>query len=81
MEAQIYGTPVVASEIGGVPELLRDKETGLLCTPGDKEEWKRKLLSLWNHRETLERMQENCRNVRFDTVEEYCNKLMKIYES
>lgn len=81
MESQIYGTPVVASEIGGVPELLRDQETGLLCAPKDKKEWENKILSLWNHRETLEKMQENCRNVQFDTVEAYCNKLMEIYES
>lgn len=81
MEAQIYGTPVIASGIGGVGELLSDGETGLLCTPEDKEEWKRKILSLWNHRDKLEKMQKNCRKVRFDTVEEYCNKLMEIYES
>lgn len=80
MESQIYGTPVIASGIGGVPELLRDHETGLLCAPEDKEEWKGKILSLWNHRDTLRRMQQNCRNVQFDTVEEYCNKLIKLYE-
>lgn len=35
VEAFASGTPVVASDIGGIPELVREGETGLLCEPGD----------------------------------------------
>ena len=35
VEAFASGTPVVASRIGGIPELVREGETGLLCEPGD----------------------------------------------
>jgi glycosyltransferase involved in cell wall biosynthesis len=35
MEALARHTPVVASAVGGVPEIVRDGETGLLVAPGD----------------------------------------------
>jgi glycosyltransferase involved in cell wall biosynthesis len=38
LEAMAAGVPVVASRVGGVPELVRHEETGLLITPGDEDE-------------------------------------------
>lgn len=34
-EAQAHGVVVVASAVGGIPELVEHGETGLLCPPGD----------------------------------------------
>jgi glycosyltransferase involved in cell wall biosynthesis len=35
MEAMAAGVPVVASDVGGVSTQVKDRETGLLVTPGD----------------------------------------------
>jgi succinoglycan biosynthesis protein ExoA len=37
LEALAVGTPVVATAVGGVPELIKDRETGLLVAPGSSE--------------------------------------------
>ena len=35
MEAMAVGTPVVATRLSGIPELVEDGITGLLAEPGD----------------------------------------------
>ncbi len=43
IEAFALGKPVIGSRIGGIPELVIDKETGLLFTPGDSEDLAKKM--------------------------------------
>ena len=36
IEAHLLETPVVASRTGGIPEVVVDGQTGILCEPGDE---------------------------------------------
>jgi len=37
VEAMAYGCPIVATAVGGIPELIQDGINGLLCGPGDSK--------------------------------------------
>jgi len=51
LEAMACGKPVVASRIGGIPELVVDGETWLLFEPGNSDELRIHLLALANNPE------------------------------
>lgn len=80
MESQMYGTPVLGADIGGIPELISVGKTGELFESGNAEDLKEKILKLWEDKELTEKYSRNCKNISFDTIEEYCDKLVKIYE-
>ena len=46
LEAQASGKPVVAARSGGIPEALKNGETGFLFKPGDHEELARLVIKL-----------------------------------
>lgn len=81
MESQMYGTPVLGANIGGIPELIQAGEMGELFESGNAVELKRKIIKLWNNRELMNTYSQNCLNIQFDTVEEYASKLMCYYLS
>lgn len=77
MESQMYGTPVLGANIGGIPELIQKNKTGKLFKSGNKEDLKKKIIELYNS--NLDEYISNCKNISFDTIDEYGKKLMKIY--
>lgn len=80
MESQMYGTPVLASDLGGAPELVQAGRTGDLFRGGDVQELTEHIRALWNDPELCRRYSENCKDINFDTVEEYCDKIVrKVY--
>ena len=79
MESQMYGTPVLGAAIGGIPELIEVGKTGELFESGNKSELKSKIQKLWSDRELTEQYSRNCKDIRFDDIEEYTKKLIQIY--
>ena len=80
IESQIYGTPVIASRMGGIPELVREGETGLLFEAGNAPDLEEKLRYLLYEDGVLRRYTENCKNIDFETPESYYKKLVNIYK-
>ena len=79
MESQLYGTPVLGADIGGIPELIEEGKTGELFESGNEVQLKEKIKMLWENRDLTARYSENCAHIRFDDVDTYTEKLLKLY--
>ena len=79
MESQMYGTPVLGADIGGIPELIQVGKTGELFKSGDSVELKKKIQMLWDDKELCAEYSKNCKDISFDTIDEYYEKIMKVY--
>ena len=75
-ESLACGTPVIGRNVGGIPELIRDGETGhLVSSPAEVIEC---LLSLHADRDTLKQMSNKSYRWACQNLEE--NAIMKKYE-
>lgn len=79
IESQVYGTPVIGSRVGGIPELIREGETGLLFESGNADELVQKLSYLIDNPEILNEFTENCKSIGFESPESYFEKLKQVY--
>lgn len=80
LESQMYGTPVLGANIGGIPELIQEGKTGEFFEAGNWKELKAKIEKLWNDPALTDRYAENCKDIRFDDIDAYYQKLIQIYE-
>lgn len=80
MESQMYGTPVLGANVGGIPELIQVGKTGELFESGNAAELKEKIWHLWSDKGLTDQYSRNCQNISFDDIEKYGEKLMKIYQ-
>ena len=62
-EAYSYGVPVLASSLGGFPEIVLEGKTGLLFRPGDVDHLLEKIQWMVSHQDHRPAMRENIRQV------------------
>ena len=81
LEAMANGIPVVASNVGGIPELLENGKCGLLINPGNKEELAAAIVNLLKDQELAEhiRQQAFLRVKELYSVQAVLNALGDIY--
>ncbi|HUP03471.1 MAG TPA: glycosyltransferase family 4 protein [Bryobacteraceae bacterium] len=82
-DAMTLGTPVAASRIGGLPDIVEDGATGLLFEPGDAAALAEKLRMLWDNPHMARRMGEAGREkaLRHYTREAYYKNLLPVYRA
>jgi glycosyltransferase involved in cell wall biosynthesis len=82
LEAMAHGKPIVASRIGGIPELVRDGTTGLLFDPGDVVQLSEKVRTLLVDRSRREVFGRNARKTVENeySLEEHGATLLSLYE-
>jgi glycosyltransferase involved in cell wall biosynthesis len=78
MEAHAAGTPVVTAALGGMPELVRDSEDGLLFRAGDARDLARQLQRVIDEPELLPRLRAGVRPPR--SIDEEMGHLLGVYE-
>lgn len=61
LEASAHGKPVVATKVGGVPEIVLHEKTGLLSPPGDDEQMANYIVSLLRNKELAAKLGEEGR--------------------
>jgi glycosyltransferase involved in cell wall biosynthesis len=82
LEAMACGKPVIACNTGGAPEVVRNKETGLLVPPRDTKSLKRAIRKLTKRVSLRERLANNGRawvEENFST-QSYIAKVERIYK-
>jgi glycosyltransferase involved in cell wall biosynthesis len=82
IEAMATGKPVVASRIGGIPEMVRDGETGVLVPPGDVDSLRAALTKLAKNRGARTEMGRAGRELaeREYSLDRHAERICSIYE-
>lgn len=83
IEAMLLRTAVIASNIGGIPELVIDEITGLLFEPGNVIQLRSKITCLINNSRLREQLTENAYNRTLSVVsyQQHYNTLQKVYSN
>lgn len=80
-ESFATATPVIGSNIGGIPELIKDNINGFLFEAGNKDDLKEKLLKVINDKEILRELEENAyESISNDSIDVMADESIKAYE-
>lgn len=85
VEALAAGTPVIGTNIGGIPELVDEGKTGFICEPGDVQSMADAIsrgVSAFLEQPAYARLQQNCRSYVMENCsrEKFMNDLVNLYK-
>jgi len=82
IEAMRYAKPVIASRIGGLPEIVEHEKTGLLFEPGNSEALSHLIARFWDNDVVIQQLgKAGCDKVTKDySPELYYNRLIEVYD-
>ncbi|TAH73751.1 MAG: glycosyltransferase [Anaerolineaceae bacterium] len=81
LESESLGTPVIASKMGGIPELIENDQTGILIDNINEDNLAEEIDKLYQDREKMLMMSKNCldKRQRMISLENYGDRLIDIY--
>ena len=82
LESFALAKPVLAARVGGLPELIRNKQTGLLFKPNNQDDLEEKIIWASQHPKKMEKMGQAAQKevlARYNSEKHY-QKLIEIYE-
>ena len=82
VEAMATGTPVIGSQVGGIPEMVEDGVTGFLVQPGDETRLAERLRWILEHPDEAEKMGRRARAFAesFFSTEAYTAGYQRVFE-
>lgn len=76
-EALGCGKPVVATRVGGIPEIITSEDYGLLCNPGDPKDLAEKILIALDKKWDHEKIRKYAEQFTWDNI---AKQVMAVYE-
>ncbi|HPI67528.1 MAG TPA: glycosyltransferase family 4 protein [bacterium] len=81
LESMALGKTVIASNVGGIPELINNDDNGILFKAGDQNALQTVLRELWINEDKCQKMAQNSLNkANKYSAEEYLAKLQNLYK-
>ncbi|WP_424597126.1 glycosyltransferase [Caldisericum exile] len=82
LEAMANRIPIIATKVGGIPEVIEDGIEGLLVEPESKDELTKKILYLLNNPSLREQLSKNAfEKVKSEySIQSYTQRMLKLYE-
>jgi glycosyltransferase involved in cell wall biosynthesis len=77
-EAFLFNVPVIASRVGGIPEMVNDGVNGFLFKPGDADDLRQKIIRVAEDRAILSRFRKNI--IPPKSIEDSAEEIEEIYK-
>jgi glycosyltransferase involved in cell wall biosynthesis len=83
LEAMEFAKPVIGTDVGGIPEIVKDKETGLLVKPGDSKQLTESMISLLEDDDLRQKMGINGRKLAQEkfSVKKMVDSTLNLYKA
>lgn len=82
LEAMAHQTPIIASDLPAIKELIKNNENGLLFVAGDSKDLYKQMNRLLNQKELREKIAKNAaKTAKEYTQQQFNSKLLKTYET